>query len=303
MRQSNFYEFAQLLNYGFQGFSVPVGHRVHQHGAHPDKNHLAPLYSSSGKIGTIVGLLPLYNILLRMFQESISPAGGNQDAIRSTLVELIYLSHCCHMSEDPNEDFCLDLMHYIFNEMHDATPPYVPYIMLLILEKVKDMDFSKGNSEHRIKRMNVIKPQEEEKKEAKARGKKHVPEDDDDVEMDDPRSPMHKTSTARSSHSKKKLSWWQHTLLCTNVAIHKENYTVYEERKAIIHNQKSLFQEIQLIQDPTAQLSPVSDQPTYTLYAQWQDDNGVDWAQLEALSQGDDIEEVSQDDEDGSDDE
>jgi hypothetical protein len=69
--------------------------------------------------------------------------------------------------------------------MHDAmiskrTPPYAPYIMLLILEKVKDMDFSKGNSEHKIKRMNVIKPKEEEKKkkEAKARGKKHVPEDD-----------------------------------------------------------------------------------------------------------------------------
>jgi hypothetical protein len=29
MRQSDFYEFARLLNYGFQGYSVPVGHRVH----------------------------------------------------------------------------------------------------------------------------------------------------------------------------------------------------------------------------------------------------------------------------------
>jgi hypothetical protein len=29
----------------------------------------------------------------------------------------------------------------------------------------------------------------------------------------------------------------------------------------------------------------------------------MDWAQLEALAQGDDIEEVSEDDEDGSDDE
>jgi hypothetical protein len=86
MRQSNFYEFANLLNYGFQGFSVPIGHRVHQHGAHPDKNRLAPLYSSSGKIGTIVGLLPLYNILLRMFWESISPTRGNRDAIRSLLL-------------------------------------------------------------------------------------------------------------------------------------------------------------------------------------------------------------------------
>jgi hypothetical protein len=222
---------------------VPVGHHVHQHGAHPDKNFSAPLYSSSGKIGTIVGLLPLYNILLRMFWESISPTGGNRDAIRSALVELMYLSHRCYMSEDPNEDFSLDVMHYIFNEMHDAmiskrTPPYAPYIMLLILEKVKDMDFSKGNSEHKIKRMNVIKPKEEKKKkEAQAKGKKQVPEDDDDVDMDDPSSPVHKTSTAAGSSRNKKLSWWQHTLLCMNVAIHKEKYAAYEERKAIIHNQ------------------------------------------------------------------
>jgi hypothetical protein len=51
------------------------------------------------------------------------------------------------------------------------------------------------------------------------------------------------------------------------------------------------------------QLSPVSAEPTYTPYAQWKDDNGVDWAQLEALAQGNDIEEVSKDDEDGSNDE
>jgi hypothetical protein len=83
----------------------------------------------------------------------------------------------------------------------------------------------------------------------------------------------------------------------------KWTYHAYEERKAIIHNQQSLFREIQLIQDPTTQLSPIPEQPTYTPYAQWQDDNGVDWAQLEALAQGDDFEEVSEDDEDGSDDE
>jgi hypothetical protein len=32
--------------------------------------------------------------------------------------------------------------------------------------------------------------------------------------------------------------------LCMNVAIHKENYAAYEERRAIIHNQQSLFHEI-----------------------------------------------------------
>jgi hypothetical protein len=44
-----------------------------------------------------------------------------------------------------------------------------------------------------------------------------------------------------------------------NVAIHKENYAAYEERKAIIHYQKSLFHEIQLVQDPNAQLSLCAD--------------------------------------------
>jgi hypothetical protein len=176
-----------------------------------------------------------------MFRENISPSGGNRDAIRSALVELMYLSHRCFVSEEPNEDFKLDVMHYIFNEMHDAmisqrTPPYAPYIMLLITEKVKDMDFSKGNSEHKLKCMNVIKPTED-KKAVKGKGKKQVPEDGDDVEMDDPSSPVRKTSSALPSRSKKKLSLWQRTLLCISVAIHKENYVAYKERRDIIHNQ------------------------------------------------------------------
>jgi hypothetical protein len=236
MRHSNFYEFVKLLNYGFQGHSMLVGHRVHHHGAHPDKKRLAPLYTPKGTIGSIKGLLLLYNILLRMFRENISPFGGNRDATRSALVELMYLSHLCYESEDPNEDFGLDVMHYIFNEMHDPmiskrTPPYAPYIMLLINEKVKDMDFSRGNSEHKIKRMNVVKT-EDEKEEAKAKGRKPTSEVED-VEMDDPSSPVHTRhhahcSTSARSHGKKKLSWRQRTLLCMNVAIHKENYASYE---------------------------------------------------------------------------
>jgi hypothetical protein len=150
-----------------------------------------------------------------MFRENISPSGGNRDTIRSALVELMYLSHLCYESEDLDEDFGLDVMHYIFNEMHDAmiskrTPPYAPYIMLLINEKVKDMDFSRGNLEHKIKCMNVVKTKEKE--EAKAKGKKPTL-DVEDVEMDDPSSPVHTRhhahrSTSARSHGKKKPSWW-----------------------------------------------------------------------------------------------
>jgi hypothetical protein len=183
----------------------------------------------------------------------------------------MFLSHRCFVSTDPNEDFKLDVMHYIFNEMHDAmlskcTPPYAPYIMLLIHEKVKDMDFSKGNSEHKLKCMNVIKPTEE-KTTAKGKGKKQVPTYDDDVEMDDPSSPVRKTTSARRPRNKK-LSLWQHTLLCINVAIHKENYAAYEDRRDIIHNQQCISHEIQLLQDPSAQLSPIP-APKYIPYDRW----------------------------------
>jgi hypothetical protein len=234
-----------------------------------------------------------------MFRENISPSGGNRDAIRAALVELMYLSHRCFVSTDPNEDFKLDVMHYIFNEMHDAmiskrTPPYAPYIMLLINAKVKDMDFSKGNSEHKLKRMNVIKPTEE-KAAAKGKGKKQVPTDGDDVEMGDPSSHVRKTSSARPSRNKK-LSMWQHTLLCINVAIHKENYATYEERRDIIHNQQTISCEIQLLQDPSAQLSPIP-APKYIPYDRSQEDNGVNWAQVEALSKVGSDEEFSEGDE------
>jgi hypothetical protein len=96
------------------------------------------------------------------------------------------------------------------------------------------MDFSKGNSEHKLKRMNVIKPIEE-KEVVKGKGNKPVPSGGVDVEMGDSSSRMRKTSSTRPSRNKK-LSLWQRTLLCINVAIHKENYSTYEERRDIIHN-------------------------------------------------------------------
>ena len=42
----------------------------------------------------------------------------------------------------------------------------------------------------------------------------------------------------------KKLSWFERTLLCMNIATHKENYAAYVERKNITHNQGVLLKEI-----------------------------------------------------------
>jgi hypothetical protein len=117
--------------------------------------------------------------------------------------------------------------------------------------------------------------------------------------MDDPSSPVRKTTSARQPRNKK-LSLWQRTLLCINVAIHKENYAAYEERRDIIHNQQCISREIQLLQDPSAHLSPIPAHK-YIPYDRWQDDNDVDWAQVEELSKVGSDEEFSEDEKEDAD--
>ena len=65
----------------------PVGHRIHSPGR-PNKDKLAALYGVDGIVGTISGLLPLYDHLVCIFRENISPSGGNNEAIRTSLDKL-----------------------------------------------------------------------------------------------------------------------------------------------------------------------------------------------------------------------
>jgi hypothetical protein len=97
-----------------------VGHRVHSPGTKPDKDKLYDLYDSTGVVGFINGLLPLYDQLVRIFRENIAPSGGNNDAICTSLVDLLFLAHQCATSTDPDEDFTLDVMDFIFYEIKDA---------------------------------------------------------------------------------------------------------------------------------------------------------------------------------------
>ena len=105
------------------------------------------LYGPGGQIGKIEGLLPIYDQLVRIFRSNIAPSGGNNDAITSPLVNLLCLAKECIENEDPNRDFTVDVMDYIYHEMNYAmiggyTIPYAPYIMLLIKKTLKNHDFS-----------------------------------------------------------------------------------------------------------------------------------------------------------------
>jgi hypothetical protein len=53
------------------------------------------LYDQSGAVGTTTGLLPIYGQLLRFFRATIAPSGGNNDALRGALVDLMHHAYEC----------------------------------------------------------------------------------------------------------------------------------------------------------------------------------------------------------------
>jgi hypothetical protein len=55
-----------------------------------------------------------------MFRDTIAPSGGNNDAIRTSLIDLLYHVHLCASSTNQYADFRIDIMDFIFNEMHAA---------------------------------------------------------------------------------------------------------------------------------------------------------------------------------------
>ena len=102
-----------------------------------NKNKLAPLYGSEGVVGGSKGLKPLYNLMLRIFRQTISPSAGNDDAIRCGLVNLLYHTHRIHMAGPEADANPIDIMDLIFEEMYHAilynkAPPYAPLVMRLI---------------------------------------------------------------------------------------------------------------------------------------------------------------------------
>ncbi|KAK1646900.1 hypothetical protein QYE76_064705, partial [Lolium multiflorum] len=150
---------------GYLGVPVDGGRRLHGP-QQTDKNALVHLYTSAGKIGQAKGLLPIYSQLLRFFRATICPSGGNNDALRGALVDLMHLSYKCARDVNEERDYTLDVMDFIFHEIHDAmvsrtTIPYAPYIQLLInnFVAVCDEDLSGYPLvKHHVKKAYKLKP-------------------------------------------------------------------------------------------------------------------------------------------------
>jgi hypothetical protein len=227
--ESTFTRFAILLGYPFDDPN-PVGHHIHSL-TPADKELLSDLDGPKGTVGEIA----LYDLLVRIFQENIAPSGGNNDSIRASLVDLLLYAHECAESMDPNADFSLDVMDFIYNEMFDAmvnkgSLPYTTFIMRLIQDKLKDHDFSEGCVEHKVKRLYVkkVKPEDAPVALGSFMGDARSCAPGKFVSKDVPRRV-------------KKLSWFQKHVLCMKVEIHRENYQAYRGAKSSLTISERFF--------------------------------------------------------------
>jgi hypothetical protein len=133
-RHSTFTRFGKLLGYTFDGIHFPRGARLHLDTSEYNKKKIQFLYYPGGKAGETANLLPLYDILLRMFRANISPSGGNNDSIRGGLVHLRHHVRLTFEAGVEYEWMEIDVMHFIISEMRIAMldrkiPPYAPYII------------------------------------------------------------------------------------------------------------------------------------------------------------------------------
>ena len=136
VKQAMLAEFGAILGYEDRGKDTPVCFQCHTNDRPMKKDVLAPLYiRGRGIPRKIKGLLPTYDILHRIFRETVAPRAGNVDEIHAFMVDIMMATYHHRDSGLP-----MDVMDVIWNEMVCATfqrrvPPFAPYIMALIISK------------------------------------------------------------------------------------------------------------------------------------------------------------------------
>ncbi|KAK1619297.1 hypothetical protein QYE76_024814 [Lolium multiflorum] len=259
--EASFHKFAELLGYPFEG-----GRRLHGP-QRTDKVVLYDLYTEEGAVGTITRLLPIYDQLLRFFRATITPSGGNNDAIQGVLVNLLRLSCECAQDDDESSDYSVDVMDFIFHEIFDAivsrtSMPYAPYIQLLINNTAVAEDMTQFPfEEHKLKKAYVKR-----KYAAPVAGSF----------MGDAHCSAHAPGRPLpvAQREVKKLKWFQRNVLCMNIEIHKENFETSRQRAEIQHTQAVILHRLGGEHDPPPQ------PPVHPTYSGWHSSQ-VPWSNIE----------------------
>ena len=168
-------------------------------------------------------------------------------------------------------------MDFIFNELYNAlmaryTIPYAPYIMLLIKDTLPEEDYQNIIKDtplvdHHFKKLYIQK-------------EKHLVIPEDGSFMRDarttttsiPRAPQPDTSFVPQV---RKLSWFQHTILCMKVYVHMEQYMSYmRDVRASNTQQKILHHVSGGTNAPPKEHVPGS-------YADWSTEDHTPWLKIE----------------------
>jgi hypothetical protein len=110
--------------------------RIHLQPKPMAKEKMANLYIPGRMLcGSAYNLLPVYDIMYRIYRSTINPKDTNHDEVHGFLVNLLVRT-----DEMRGSGKQLDIMDYIWHEMHDCAflrklPQYAPYIMKLICHK------------------------------------------------------------------------------------------------------------------------------------------------------------------------
>jgi hypothetical protein len=109
-------EFGEILGYPQDEDKDVNGWRIHDTGHVMGKEVLKPLYVDGwGVCGNIEHLQPVYGIMLRVYQETISAKTGNFDEIHGFNVDLM-----CETHRRRGKGEKLNVMDFLLHEMHQA---------------------------------------------------------------------------------------------------------------------------------------------------------------------------------------
>lgn len=269
--EADFHRFANVLGYEFDGASNPSGNRIISAVASNKDVVLSPLYDEGGIVGQNTGFLPIYQQLVTIFRDTICPSGGNNDAIRGNLVELLAFAHEVEENDDPNIDVKLDVMDFIFHEMYDAmikkkSMPYAPYIMALIKDVLSGQDFSAVcDAKHNPKKLYNKKPK-------KTAAQPAAP---DAFMSDARRGPRTRNPPTPSITTEvKKLTWYQKMGLCMGINSHKAQHKEYVSRLEMDHKYDMILHHV------TKKTGPEPKKATPIAYKDW-NNAGVNYLELE----------------------
>ncbi|KAK1605514.1 hypothetical protein QYE76_029187 [Lolium multiflorum] len=249
--ESNLAKFGAALGYPRLPGVDANGWRCHDSSFSQPREVLEPLYIKGWGIpGKSADLLPTWDIMLRVYRETIGPKGGNLDELHLYEVDLMANSFAKRGTGEK-----IDVMDYIYNEMWSCVmekklPAYAPYIMKLIEDTW--VDTCQTSLIHSIP-LNVTMH------DVKVLRTKRHNTPIEDVPPKDEKPPSWASKLARHMRQ----------IFCLTAAVNHRQYQQHAEAKKSRVRQKSIMRAL------AVEVSPPGSEENITPEAEWISQHGL----------------------------